>query len=184
MAQTVSKNLWRTAENTLAAEGWRNTPHHVVKTLRLLVAPTKIVSIKYSRNRYLKHLEQAESATNPVQWTREFLHIWTAAQANEVNEALGAVAVDHFLTAVGKRIAPDWATRKKEEVAEWSVENRHPPPLKRYVEGLLQILLDRGADAKDTTAQSFAIIEKEKPRNNNSNRGSDAQKTNSGSQNR
>ncbi|RYO92584.1 hypothetical protein DL766_008612 [Monosporascus sp. MC13-8B] len=102
----------RNAQATLVIQG-KTTIQDLLRELKDQFAPSPLSIITTVREDYRKALRLAEvGRMNPDQWHKTWFTAYTRAKAYSLQEVKGPLAAKDFLSAVGKRLAPEWGQRE------------------------------------------------------------------------
>ncbi|RYP30332.1 hypothetical protein DL768_011197 [Monosporascus sp. mg162] len=112
ISATVESQILRNAQATLVIQG-KTTIQNLLRELRDQLAPSDLSTITTVREEYRKALRLAEVGhMKPDQWYRTWFSAYTQAKAYDLQEIKGPLAAKDFLSAVAKRLAPDWGQRE------------------------------------------------------------------------
>jgi hypothetical protein len=95
----------------------QSTPQAMIRILKNDLAPTDSNTTHLVRQQYRAHLKKARTGRiNPERWFNEWQVIYGKAQAFQVTEIEGQLALTDFLDALSVRIAPDWARSMRQDI--------------------------------------------------------------------
>jgi hypothetical protein len=117
---TFSRPLWRSslshsrAKKTLCLV--RYPSKAIVRLLKRDCAPSERMIETSIRSEYREILANT-TGQDPLRWYARWHQAYVRAQARNIPEISGQLAIQDFLVAVGKRFAPDWARWQLEDLA-------------------------------------------------------------------
>lgn len=118
--RTVDPLYWGTITRKLQKED-RLSLQNVVRSLREKLAPKDFEVINTIRADYRRVLELAKtSKMSQMTWYEQWNKAYVEAESWELESVTGQLASLDFLDAVSARLAPEWATRKKQDMIEGS----------------------------------------------------------------
>lgn len=138
----------------------------IVRKLKERLAPSRQSIIDSARRRYIKALDQARHGSiNPETWYRQWYDAYVRAKAEGIPEIDGQTAVQDFVLAVGRRLAPNWATTQMDKLASREARGKPPATLDEYSK-LFAVKLQQYASMReeDYPRSSFGVHATAAPR--------------------
>lgn len=121
----------------------------IVRKLKERLAPSRHSIVNSARTRYLQALDSArQGSINPETWYRQWYDAYVRGKAEDIPEVTGQLAAQDFILAVGRRIAPDWATTQLDRIASREARGKPPITLDEYSK-LFAVKLQQFATLRD-----------------------------------
>jgi hypothetical protein len=113
---TVSADLMGPVSVKMVHQG-KFTLQDLIRTLKADYAPTESNTAHLVRQEYRQHLEKAKQGRiSPEKWFNDWQLLYSKAQAFQITEIEGELALTDFLDALAPRIATEWAPSMRRKI--------------------------------------------------------------------
>ncbi|ROV93998.1 hypothetical protein VSDG_06260 [Cytospora chrysosperma] len=143
----------------------------VVRNIKSDLAPSHSSTVNTVQTQYRQHLVKArKQGIKPQVWYREFVNLYLQARTYQLPEVEGFTASDEFLQAISVRIAPGWATSKRQELIEKDAYGETIESLERLSKGLAALLHHNELATTSGTGSVFATLSSNSTSNSSGNK--------------